>query len=301
MAKRRRDFYEVLGVSKTADEAEIKRAYRDLARRFHPDLNPAGAEQFKDINEAYAILSDPRERARYDRFGADGDGAGGFGSVVDAVEDVLAGLRKRRTRQRGRDLRYTLEVSFEEAVFGCTKTIAVPVDPGASGGPTREFSVAIPAGTKEGGIKVMSGDGEPGKGGGPAGDLHVIVRVKPHPSFRRDGHDILSEVSITMPQAALGAVIEVATVDGPVKMRIPEGTASGAVFRLRGRGVPRGPGDKAARGDHLAKVAVVTPQALTPRQRELFEELARSFGAEVATRPTERKGLIDRMRDLLDG
>lgn len=301
MAKRRRDYYEVLGVSKTADDGEIKRAYRELARRFHPDLNPAGAEQFKDINEAYAVLSDARERARYDRFGVDGDGGGGFGSVVDAVEDVLAGLRRRRTRQRGRDLRYTLEVSFEEAVFGCTKSISVPVDASNPSGPSRAFSVAIPPGTKEGGVKVLAGDGEPGKGGGPAGDLHVIVRVKPHPSFKREGHDIHAEVAITMPQAALGAVIEVATVDGMVKMRVPEGTASGTVFRLRGRGVPRGPGDKASRGDHLARVAVTTPQGLTARQRELFEELARTFGAEIAPRPPERKGLLDRMRDLLDG
>ena len=300
--KKRRDYYDVLGVGKQADDAEIKRAYRDLARRFHPDLNPAGAEQFKDINEAYAVLSDPRERARYDRFGHDGDGGGGgFGSVVDAVEDVLAGLRRRRGKQRGRDLRYTLEVSFEEAVFGCTKTIAVPIDGSASGGPTREFSVAIPAGTKEGGVKLMPGDGEAGRGGGPAGDLHVIVRVKPHAVFRRDGVDIHSDVAITMSDAALGAVVEVATVDGPVKMRIPEGTATGKVFRLRGRGVPRGAGTNVARGDHLARVVVTTPQNLTARQRELFEELARSFGTEIATRPAEKKGLIDRMRDLLDG
>ncbi len=298
--KKRRDYYDVLGVGKSADEADIKRAYRDLARRFHPDLNPAGAEQFKEINEAYAVLSDPRERSRYDRFGHDGEGGGGFGSVVDAVEDVLTNLRKRRGRHKGRDLRYTLEVTFEEAVFGCTKTIAVPIDPGNPQSPTREFSVAIPAGTKEGGVRVMAGDGEPGKGGGASGDLHVVVRVKPHPVFRRDGTDIHSEVAITMPQAALGAVIEVATVDGPVKMRVPEGTATGTVFRLRGRGVPRAVSKNAPRGDHLAKVAITTPTQLTPRQRELAEELAKSFGSEIAPRPTEKKGLLDRMRDLLD-
>lgn len=299
--KKRRDYYDVLGVGKQADEAEIKRAYRDLARRFHPDLNPAGAEQFKDINEAYAVLSDARERARYDRFGHDGEGGGGFGSVVDAVEDVITNLRKRRGKQRGRDLRYTLEIGFEEAVFGCTKTIAVPTDPGNAASPTREFSVAIPAGTKEGGVRVLAGDGEPGKGGGPPGDLHVIVRVKAHGVFRRDGSDIHSEVAITMPQAALGAVIEVATVDGAVKMRVPEGTPTGTVFRLRGRGVPRAAAKNAPRGDHLAKVVVTTPTQLSARQRELFEELARTFGSEIATRPSEKKGLIDRMRDLLDG
>ena len=302
MAKKRRDYYDVLGVTRQADDGEIKRAYRDLARRFHPDLNPAGVEQFKDINEAYGTLSDPRERARYDRFGhADGDGGGGgFGSVVDAVEDVLSGLRKRRGKQRGRDLRYTLEITFEEAVFGCTRSIVVPTEPGNPAAPSREFSVAIPAGTKEGGVKVLHGDGEAGKGGGAAGDLHVVVRVKEHAVYRRDGLDIASEVLVTMPQAALGAVIEVATVDGPVKMRVPEGTPSGKVFRLRGRGVPRGPGKNATRGDHLARVVVATPTNLTARQRELFEELAKTFGSELAPRPAEKKGLIDRMRDLLD-
>ncbi|MEZ4404083.1 MAG: DnaJ C-terminal domain-containing protein [Kofleriaceae bacterium] len=299
--RRRRDYYEVLGLDKRADDVEIKRAYRDLARRYHPDLNPTGVEQFKEINEAYAVLSDARERTRYDRFGHADDPGGGFGSVVDAVEDVISGLRRRRGKQRGRDLRYTLEISFEEAVFGCTRAITVPVEPGAAGGPTREFSVAIPAGTKEGGVKVLHGDGEPGRGGAAAGDLHVIVRVKPHPVFRREGVDVLSDVAVTVPEAALGAVVEVATVDGPVKMRIPEGTQSGKVFRLRGRGVPRGPGKHVARGDHLARVAVTTPTSLTARQRELLEEFARTLGSEIAARPVERKGLIDRMRDLLDG
>lgn len=302
--KRRRDFYEILGVNRDADESEIKRAYREAARKYHPDLNPAGVEVFKEINEAYAVLSDPRERSRYDKFGREGDaGPGGIGQVVNVVEEVLGDvLRRRRAKQRGRDLRYTLEISFEEAVFGATRTIAVPTDPASPSGPTREFSVAIPAGTKEGGVKLMRGDGEPGRGGAPPGDLHVIVRVKEHPVFRRDGFDVHSDVAITVPQAALGAVIEVATVDGPVKMRIPEGTQTGKVFRIRGRGVPRGPGKNVARGDHLAKVGVVTPQNLSPRQRELLEELATTLGSEIAPRPpAARKGILDRMRDLLDG
>lgn len=301
---RRRDYYDVLGVAKDADDAELKRAYREAARKYHPDLNPGGAEQFKAINEAYAVLSDPRERSRYDKFGHVGEGGGatGFSGVVNVVEEVLGDvLRRRRAKQRGRDLRYTLEITFEEAVFGCTKTIQVPTDPGNPSGPSREFSVAIPAGTKEGGVKTMRGDGEPGRGGLPAGDLHVIVRVKAHAVFRRDGFDVHSDVAITVPQAALGAVIEVGTVDGPVKMRIPEGTQTGKVFRIRGRGVPRGPGTNATRGDHLAKVAVITPQNLTARQRELLEELAATLGSEIAPRPPQqRKGILDRMRDLLD-
>lgn len=307
MARRRRDFYEVLGVSKQADEAEIKRAYRELARTYHPDLNPAGAETFKEINEAYAVLSDAQTRARYDRWGHEGEGgAGGIGSVVDAVEEVLGDvLRRRRKKQRGRDLRYTLEVSFEEAAFGCTKTIQVPTDPtpapGKPAGPVREFSVVIPPGSREGAIKMLRGEGEPGQGGAPAGDLHVIVRVKDHPVFRREGHDVLCDVPLTVPQAALGAVLEVPTIDGPVKMRIPEGTQTGRVFRIRGRGVPRSAGKNATRGDQLVKVVVRTPTDLTPRQRELLEELARALG-EVAPRRDDKKGggILDRVRSLLD-
>ncbi|MBE7447859.1 MAG: DnaJ domain-containing protein [Kofleriaceae bacterium] len=307
MARRRRDFYEVLGVSKDADDAEIKRAFRELARKYHPDLNPGGAETFKEINEAYAVLSDAQTRARYDRWGPDGEGRGGVGSVVDAVEEVLGDvLRRRKKKQRGRDLRYTLEVTFEEAAFGCTRTITVPgavpaARDGAAAGPSREFSVVIPPGTREGAIKMLRGEGEPGQGGAPAGDLHVIVRVKDHPLFRREGHDVLCDVPLTMPQAALGAVLEVPTIDGPVKMRIPEGTQTGRVFRIRGRGVPRSAGKNAPRGDQLVKVVVRTPGELTPRQRELFEELARALG-EVVPRKDDRKagGILDRMRSLLD-
>jgi len=306
MARRRRDFYEVLGVAKTADEAEIKRAYRELARTYHPDLNPGGAETFKEINEAYAALSDAQLRARYDRWGHDGEGgSGGLGSMVDAVEEVLGDvLRRRRKKQRGRDLRYTLEVSFEEAAFGCTKTIQVPTDPtpppGAPAGPTREFSVVIPPGTREGAIKMLRGEGEPGQGGAPAGDLHVIVRVKDHPLFRREGHDVLCDVPLTVPQAALGAVLEVPTIDGPVKMRIPEGSQTGRVFRIRGRGIPRSVGKNAPRGDQLVKVLVRTPTDLTPRQRELLEELARALGEVVPRADKKPGGILDRVRSLLD-
>lgn len=306
MARRRRDFYEVLGVSKSADEAEIKRAYRELARTYHPDLNPGGTETFKEINEAYAVLSDGQLRARYDRWGHDGDGGGGgIGSVVDAVEEVLGDvLRRRRKKQKGRDLRYTLEVSFEEAAFGCTKTIKVPNDPtpapGKPAGGFREFSVVVPQGTREGAIKMLRGEGEPGHGGAPPGDLHVIVRVKDHPIFRREGHDVLCDVPLTVPQAALGAVLEVPTIDGPVKMRIPEGSQTGRVFRIRGRGIPRSAGKSAPRGDQLVKVQVRTPTDLTPRQRELLEELARALGEVVPRQDKKQSGILDKVRSLLD-
>lgn len=312
MARRKRDYYDLLGVDKSADDAEIKRAYRELARKYHPDLNPEGAERFKEINEAYAVLSDPRERSRYDRWGHEGEGiggvTGGFASVVDAAQEVISDVfrRTRKAKQRGRDLRYTLEVSFEEAAFGCTRTIQVPLDPtgGASGSSaaTREFSVVVPPGTREGAVRMMKGEGEPGKSGGPAGDLHVIVRVKDHPSFRRDGQDVLSDLPLTFAQAALGAVIEIPTLDGPVKMRIPEGTQSGRTLRIRGRGVPRGAGKNAGRGDHLVKITVLTPTNLTARQRELLEELGRTLGELSKHEGGEKKGgLLERMRSLLDG
>ncbi len=304
MAKRRRDYYDVLGVDKGAEDADIKRAYRELARKFHPDLNPEGAERFKAINEAYAVLSVPRERARYDRWGHDPDGTGsggGFSSVVDAAQEVINDvLRRRKSKTRGRDLRYTLEVSFEEAAFGCTRTIQVPVDPTGVNPATREFSVVVPPGTREGAVRMMKGEGEAGKGGAAPGDLHVIVRVKEHAVFRREGHDIWCDLPLTFPQAALGAVLEVPTLDGPVKMRIPEGTQSGRVLRIRGRGVPRSAGKNPGRGDHLVKIAVLTPTNLSPRQRELLEELAATLG-EVSKHEPGKKGILDRMRSLLDG
>ena len=306
MARRKRDYYDLLGVDKSAADADIKRAYRELARKFHPDLNPDGAETFKHINEAYAVLSDPRERSRYDRWGHDVDGSGaggGFSSVVDAAQEVINDvLRRRKPKTRGRDLRYTLEVSFEDAAFGCTRTIKVPIDPTGANPATREFSVVIPPGTREGAVRMMRGEGEPGKSGGAPGDLHVIVRVTEHASFTREGHDILSELPLTFPQAALGAVVEVATLDGPVKLRIPAGTQGGRSLRLRGRGVPRSAGKNAGRGDHLVKIVMLTPTNLTARQRELLEELAQTLGEMAVREPAEKKGgLLDRVRSLLDG
>jgi molecular chaperone DnaJ len=307
MAKRKRDYYLVLGVTRDASDIEIKRAFRELARKHHPDVNPdnpEAGEVFREINEAYATLSDQHTRARYDRFGHVGDGGGGgvgFGAVVDAAQEMIGDvLRRRKVKQRGRDLRYTLEVSFEEAAFGASKTIAIPDDASDPNAPRRrEFTVVIPPATKDGTIKRIAGEGEAGRGGAGPGDLHVIVRVAEHGVYKRDGFDVRSELSVSFSQAALGAVIDVPTLDGKVKMRIPEGTQPGRVFRIRQKGVPQGPGKNAVRGDHLVKISVAVPTELTPRQRELIEELARTSG-EARGASASKKGLLDRVRSLLD-
>jgi len=304
---RKRDYYVVLGVAKDADESEIKRAYRELARKFHPDLNdgPEATERFKEINEAYSVLSERSARSRYDRWGHEGEGGGGLGSVMDAVEEVLGDvLRRRKGKQKGRDLRYTLELTFEEAALGCTRTINIPED-GAPpvAGPKRQFSVVIPPGTKEGSVKMIKGEGEPGKGGATPGDLHVIVRIREHPVFRRDGWDVLADATVTFPEAALGSVLEVPTLDGTVKMRIPEGTQPGRVFRIRGRGIPRGAGKNAARGDHLVRVQVSVPIQLGDRERQLIEELGSLQGSSDVDRAagnTGKKRFMDRVRSLLE-
>jgi molecular chaperone DnaJ len=298
MARRRRDYYAVLGVSRDSTEAEIKRAFRELARKHHPDVNPADAgEAFREINEAYAVLSDRDSRARYDRWGH-ADDPGGLSAVVDAAQDVINDLfRRRKTKQRGRDLRYTLEVTFEEAAFGASKTITIP--PADVSGKPRDFTVVIAPGTKEGALKTFRGEGEHGRGGAAAGDLNVVVRIAEHATFRRDGIDVHSDHTVTFTQAALGAVVDLPTLDGPVKMRIPEGTQPGRVFRIRGRGVPQSAGKNAARGDHLVHVQVEVPTELTMRQRELLEELARISG-ETDAPEAPKKRLLDRVRSLLD-
>jgi molecular chaperone DnaJ len=314
MARRKRDYYGVLGVSRDATDIELKRAFRELARKHHPDVSPDNSgEEFREINEAYAVLSDRDSRARYDRWGHQDD-AGGLSAVVEAAQDIINDVfRRRRGKQRGRDLRYTLELSFVEAAFGCSKTIEIPVGdaPGGDGpdargqGPrqdarkTREFTVVVAAGLVEGTVKTFKGEGEPGKGGAGAGDLHVSLRIAEHATFRRDGLDVRSEHTISFTQAALGAVVEIETLDGLVKMRIPDGTQPGRVFRIRGRGIPQSSGKTAPRGDHLVQVQVEVPTELTARQRELIEELAQTSGEQRPGGP-QRKRLLDRVRSLLD-
>jgi len=294
---RKRDYYAALGVSRDASETDIKRAFRELARKHHPDVNPdTNGEAFREINEAYAVLSDRDARSRYDRWGHQDD-LSGLSAVVEAAQDIFNDVfRRRRGKQRGRDLRYTLELTFEEAAFGCSKSIEIP----NAEGKRREFTVVVTAGATNGTVKTFKGEGEPGKGGAAAGDLHVNLRVAEHTEFRRDGLDVRSEHTISFTQAALGAVLEIATLDGAIKMRIPEGTQPGRVFRIRGRGIPQASGKTAPRGDHLVQVNIEVPTELTPRQRELIEQLAQSTGEVQAGRTQQPKRLLDRVRSLLD-
>ena len=300
MAKRKRDYYVVLGLSKDASEHDVKRAFRELARKHHPDMNPDdGGEAFREINEAYAVLSERDSRARYDRWGhATGDESSGLGAVVDAAQEMFNDiLRRRRGKQKGTDTRYTLEVTFEEAAFGTEKTITIP--PQMPGGKQRDIKIVVPTGTKEGTTKLVKGEGELGKAGSQPGDLQIIIRVAEHPRFRREGLDVHSEQTITFAQAALGAVIDLLSIDGDVKMRIPEGTQPGRVFRIKGRGIPQTSGKNASRGDHLVHVQVDVPTELTAKQRALIEELARESGEETAV-VAPKKRLLDRVRSLLD-
>ncbi len=377
----KRDFYEVLGVAKTASDEEIKKAYRRKAKEYHPDLNPGdkGAEaKFKEVNEAYEVLSDPEKKARYDQFGmagvdpnfnpGGGFGGGGFGGNIDLGDlfDSFFGggfggggfggqTRNAAGPSRGEPLRVSIALTFEEAAFGCEKELnltrsdtceechgtgcaagttaeicpdcrgagVVRVQQGGAGfaftttapcakchgtgklirnpcspcGGTgvrrrqKRITVSIPAGIDDGQAVSLKGQGNAGKNGGPAGDLIVAVSVRPHPRFRRDGSTVYLTQKVSFPQAALGAELEIDTLDGKVKWNLPAGTQTGATFRLRGRGIPelRGRG----RGDQLVTVQIETPQRLTPEQREALEAYARAMGEE---NPNSVKSFFDKRK-----
>lgn len=288
-----RDYYEVLGVSKSASDDEIKKAFRKLAVKFHPDKNPgdkAAEAKFKEANEAYEVLKDKQKRDRYDQFGhagvngpqgnpfGQGARAGGFsygGQNINfdfgggGFEDILGsifgfgGPRRPRGPRRGQDLQTTLVIDFKEAIFGAAKTINRADD---------EIKVKIPAGIDDGMQIRLNGLGAPApdKGGQP-GDLYVRIRVRPHKRFTREGNLILSEETISMVDAALGTDIEIETIDGPLTMKIPAGTQPGTPFKLSGHGVPfRADGD---RGPHIVTIKVEIPKKLSKKQRELLEQL----------------------------
>lgn len=344
----KRDYYEVLGVSRDASETDIKKAYRRLAMKYHPDRNPdddSAADRFKEISEAYEALSDAQKRAAYDRFGHDAmDGQGGFGGAgasafsdvfSDIFGDIFGGGGGGRRSQRGADLQYNLEVDLEQAVRGDNVSIRVPTlvpcdvcdGSGAAAGSapstcpdcggagqirvsqgfftlqqtcprcrgagkvitnpcrscggravkeeTRHLSVKVPAGVDTGDRIRLSGEGEASPGGGPAGDLYVQIMVREHPIFRREGRHLYCDVPINFPDAVLGAELEVPTLDGRVKLKIPPETQSGKLFRLRGKGVR--PVRGGPQGDLLCRVVVETPVNLSSEQKALLEQFRESL------------------------
>lgn len=349
----KRDYYEVLGVDRGADGKDIKKAYRRVAMKHHPDRNEGDAEaeeKFKEASEAYEILSDEQKRAAYDQYGHAGveSSGGGFGGAnfSDIFGDVFGdifgggggGGRRRGGPQRGSDLRYTLELDLEQAVRGTTVKIKVPsltgcgdcdgsgAAPGSSptncgtcGGvgqvrmqqgffqvqqtcpkcrgqgktitdpcrtchgqgrveETRTLSVKVPQGVDTGDRIRLSGEGEAGPAGGPSGDLYVQMAVRDHPIFERDGRHLYCEVPINFAAAALGGELEVPTLDGPVKLKIPVETQTGKSFRLRGKGVS--PVRGGSTGDLICRVVVETPVKLSKRQKELLEELQETLDEE---------------------
>lgn len=368
MAGGKRDYYEVLGVERNADADGLKKAFRKLAMQHHPDRNPGDAEseeRFKEASEAYEMLSDPERRARYDRFGHQGvEGFGGQGGGFSTANineifgeifgDIFGGggRGRRGGRNRGSDLRYNLEVAFEEAAFGCEVTVKIPRPKrcevcGGTGSKSKqartcptcggagevrftqgffavaracnqcggsghviadpckpckgagtvesvsELSVKIPGGVDHGTRVRVAGEGEPGENGGPPGDLYVVVHVKEHPVFHREENEVFCEVPISFVQAALGAQIDVPTLEGMVKMKVPESTQSGKVFRLKGKGIPHL--HSSARGDQHVRVVVETPQNLSSKQRELLEKFAEASGEDVNP---QTNGFFEKMKQI---
>lgn len=292
----KKDYYELLGVSRTAGEKELKAAYRRLARKHHPDVNPgnkAAEEKFKEISEAFAVLSNPEKRAKYDRGGHEAFEPGfdpfqgatvdfqdlGLGNLSDLFELFGGGRRGRgsaRGAAPGSNLHLEMSLPFTDAIHGTTLEVTIPRELVRSGRRARvneNVKVRIPAGIDDGGRVRIPGKGNDGSGGAPPGDAFVNIRVEPHPLFRRDGSDLVCEVPVGIVRATLGGDVEVPTLDGRATIKIPPGTRGGQRFRLKGRGVPSRGGHAA--GDLYAAVQIVTPRDLDARSRELLEEFAR--------------------------
>jgi molecular chaperone DnaJ len=368
------DYYEVLGVERTASDQELKVAYRKMAMQHHPDRNPGNAEaeeKFKQCSEAYQVLSDPQKRAAYDRFGHAGVGGAGAGSqgfegfagfedLGDIFGDLFgfggarSGARSTSRVQKGRDIRYDLALDFEEAVFGKETQVTIrrmeacgdcrgsgaaagrgPVTcpqcqgrgqvryqqgffsiartcSGCGGSGTiisdpcptcrgdgrverqRNIAVNVPAGVEDGTRIRYQGEGDTGRFGGPAGDLYVVLSVKAHKFFEREGNDLHCAVPISFSQAALGTELSIPSLDGEVRIKVPEGTQSGKEFRVRSKGVPHL--NEHGRGDLVVQVVVQTPTKLSKVQKELLRQLGDSLSVENT--PTSRSGLFEKVKEI---
>jgi molecular chaperone DnaJ len=378
MATKKRDYYEVLGVNRDASEEDIKKAYRKLAMKFHPDRNPDSKdseEKFKEAKEAYEVLSEAEKRRAYDAYGhagvnpqmgmGGGPGAEGFGGFAEAFGDIFSDIfgggqgRGRASVFRGADLRYNLEVSLEQAARGTETKIRIPTmetcetckgsgaKPGTSpktcetchGSGTvrlsqgffsiqqtcptchgtgkmitdpcatcrgagrlkkhKTLAVKIPAGVDEGDRIRLSGEGEAGVNGGPPGDLYVVIHLKPHSVFQREGDDLHCEMPISFAQASLGGEIEIPTLDGSAKIKVPAETQTGQVFRLRGKGI------KGVRssypGDLMCEVVVETPVRLTDRQKEILRELDESMRKDPTRHSPRAKSFMEKVREFFAG
>ena len=326
MAKR--DYYEVLGVSRTASADEIKKAYRRLAMKHHPDRNKddeTAEAKFKEAKQAYEVLSDADKRATYDRFGHEavsggpggmgGYSAEGFGDIFgDVFGDIFGGGRQRGSQVfRGADLGYELrlDLRMQQGFFsiqqtcpnckGAGTTISDPCSACHGRGrvhKTKTLSVKVPAGVDNGDRIRLSGEGEAGRNGGPPGDLYVEIRVKPHKIFTRDGANLACEVPISVATAALGGEVELPTLDGNVALKVPAGTQSGKVFRLRGKGVATVRDPRI--GDLFAKVAVETPVNLTAEQRDLLSQFEESIRAGGEKHSPRAGGWLDTVKRFFD-
>jgi molecular chaperone DnaJ len=372
MATTKRDYYEVLGVARGASEDDIRKAHRRLVLQYHPDRNtePGAAERFKEIQEAYEVLSDRERRTTYDRFGHLGSngglGSGPFGrgggiGIEDLFETFFGaaagGAAQRQRAQRGADLRLDLTIPFEQAVFGTEREVSFKkhdtckhcsgkgVEPGSSPAtcprcsgsgelrrvhqnffgqfvnvsicdrcdghgtiitdPCKEcrgqgvtvgertLQITIPAGIDDGSQIRLSGEGEPGANSGPPGHLYIVVHVEPHQYFRRQGNDLLVDLPVNVAQAALGDELEIPTLDGPVKLKIPPGAQGGRVVRIRNKGVPYL--NSGGRGDLQVRLRVEIPTSLSDEQRKLFKQLAATF--EGKPPPEEPKSFFDKVKD----
>lgn len=375
----KKDYYEVLGVPRDASEADIKKAFRKLAIKYHPDKNrdnpKAAEEKFKEVNEAYSVLSDKNKRAQYDQFGPDafqngaggsggfgqgGFSSGGFGGFGDIFDSFFGGQGSRQSNgpERGADLRFDVDITFKQAAFGTEMEIQVPknetcehchgngAEPGSKvdtcpvchgtgqqrvvqntpfgqmvnvrtcshcGGTgkiihekckkchgegtvkvRKKLKIKIPAGVDDGARLRVAGEGEPGVRGGGHGDLYVYIFVRRDPQFTRQGNDVVSQQTITFAQAALGCTIRVETIDGQVDLKVPAGTQSGTIFRIKGHGVPY-LGSNGRRGDHHVQVNITTPKRMNAKQKELLKEFARA-GGETWVGESKEEGFFEKVK-----